>query len=243
MNNELVKLAAEARRDYLSDKKYHCDFCGRSFIKESTMMAHMCEQKRRHDQRRERHVQLGLQAFMFFFKETSPNQRERTYTDFRQSNYYNAFCKFGKFMIDYNVINPRRYMEYIIRSKFKLDKWCTESYYTDWLPGYLKTEHWQDAIERSLKTMGDWADKEGVQINSYFIGASTNKIVQDIINARVSPWIIYNCETGRNMLSKLNQEQVQLVYQHIDPDYWRQYFIKMNRDSKSVKDTLKEVGF
>ena len=91
--------------------------------------------------------------------------------------------------------------------------------------------------------MGDWADKEGVQINSYFIGASTNKIVQDIINARVSPWIIYNCETGRNMLSKLNQEQVQLVYQHIDPDYWRQYFIKMNRDSKSVKDTLKEVGF
>ena len=29
---------------------------------------------------------------------------------------------------------------------------------------YLKNEHWQDAIERSLKTMGDWADKEGVQI-------------------------------------------------------------------------------
>ena len=39
MNEELVKLAAEARRDYLSEKKYHCDFCGRSFIKESTMMA------------------------------------------------------------------------------------------------------------------------------------------------------------------------------------------------------------
>ena len=45
------------------------------------------------------------------------------------------------------------------------------------------------------------------------------------------------------MLSKLNQEQVQMVYEYIDPDYWRQYFIKMNRDSKSVKDTLKEVGF
>ena len=35
MNEELVRLAAEARRDYLSEKKYHCDFCGRSFIKES----------------------------------------------------------------------------------------------------------------------------------------------------------------------------------------------------------------
>ena len=57
------------------------------------------------------------------------------------------------------------------------------------------------------------------------------------------PWIIYNCETGRNMLGKLTQEQIQMVYEHIDPDYWRQYFIKMNRDSKSVKDTLKEVGF
>ena len=45
------------------------------------------------------------------------------------------------------------------------------------------------------------------------------------------------------MLGKLNEEQVTLVYEYIDPDYWRQYFIKFNKESKIVKETLKDVGF
>ena len=93
--------------------------------------------------------------------------------------------------------------------------------------------------------MDKWAESCGdnIQSSSYFFANNSNKIVQDIINGRISCWVIFNTDTGKEFLGKLNDEQIQLVYEYIDPDYWRQYFIKFNRESKIVKETLKEVGF
>lgn len=239
---DIIKTAATT---YKSPKKFTCKYCERSFVKEGTLLAHMCESKRRWEQQHDNHVRLGLQAYIIFFGQTQPNSSKVNYADFVKSNYYNAFIKFGKFLIDYRVVNTKRYIEYVITSKFKLDRWCTEQYYLDWLAGYLKTEHWEDALTRSLVTMDKWAEEAGtnIQSSSYFFANNNNKICQDIINGRISCWIIFNTDTGKEMLSKLNEEQVTLVYEYIDPDYWRQYFIKFNKESKIVKETLKDVGF
>ncbi len=239
---DIIKTAAT---NYKAPKKHMCKYCDRGFVKETTLLAHMCESKRRWEQKDESHVRLGQQAYIIFFKQTQPNSNKLKYADFVKSNYYNAFVKFGRFLIDYKVINTKRYIEYVINSKFKLDRWCTEQYYLDWLSGYLKTEHWEDALTRSLVTMDKWAESCGdnIQSSSYFFANNSNKIVQDIINGRISCWVIFNTDTGKEFLGKLNEEQIQLVYEYIDPDYWRQYFIKFNRESKIVKETLKEVGF
>jgi len=241
----MVDIIKTAANNYKAPKKHICKYCDRGFVKESTLLAHMCESKRRWEQKDEPHVRLGQQAYIIFFKQTQPNSDKLKYGDFVKSNYYNAFVKFGRFLIDYRVVNTKRYIEYVINSKFKLDRWCTEQYYLDWLSGYLRTEHWEDALTRSLVTMDDWAEAAGenIQSKSYFFANSSNKIVQDIINGRISCWVIFNTETGKEFLSKLNEEQVTLVYDYIDPDYWRQYFIKFNKESKIVKETLKEVGF
>ena len=39
---------------------FKCNYCGKSFAKESTLAVHMCEQKRRYMQKDEKHVQLGF---------------------------------------------------------------------------------------------------------------------------------------------------------------------------------------
>lgn len=243
VNEQLVEIVKDASQNYKAPKQHSCKYCFRSFVKESTLLAHMCEQKRRWEQRSDKHVQLGLQAYLVFFNETQGPSLNKGYKDFVESNYYNAFIKFGRFLLDYKVVNTKKYIDYIIKSKFKLDHWCKEQYYVDWLGPYLKTEHWEDALTRSLVTMEKWADSSNVGISTYFFANSKGKIVQDIINGRISSWVIFNTDTGREMLGKLNEEQLTLVYEYIDPDYWRQYFIKFNRESKIVKDTLKEVGF
>lgn len=246
MNVEMTEIVKQVQENYKSPKKYSCKYCFRSFVKESTLLAHMCESKRRWEQQYDKNVQLGLQAYLIFFKDTQPNSgRKLTYADFVKSNYYNAFVKFGRFLIDYKVINTKRYIEYVIKSKFKLDHWCKEKYYLDWLSKYLKKEHWEDALSRSLTTMDDWSDSAGENVlsKSYFFANSKNKICQDIINGRISCWVIFNTDTGKEFLGKLNQEQIELVYEYIDPDYWRQYFIKYNKEAKLIKETLKEVGF
>ena len=246
MNSQMVSIVQEAKNNYKTPKKHICKYCDRGFVKESTLLAHMCESKRRWEQKDDFHVVLGLQAYLVFFKETQPSSGKKlTYANFVKSNYYNAFVKFGRFLIDYRVINTKRYIEYIIKSKFKLDRWCIEQYYLDWLTGYLKTEYWEDALSRSLGTIDDWAEEAGenIQNSSYFFANNSNKICQDIINGRISCWIIFNADTGKEFLSKLNREQLEVVWEYIDPDYWRQFFIKYNKESKIVRETLKEVGF
>jgi hypothetical protein len=53
---------------------------------------------------------------------------------------------------------------------------------------------------------------------------------------------LFNCDTGVDFLSKVNQEQLALIYPYIDPDFWRKNFIKYNQETAIVKDALKEAG-
>ena len=41
---------------------YKCKYCEKTYRKESTLFAHLCEQKRRWQQEKETGVQLGLKA-------------------------------------------------------------------------------------------------------------------------------------------------------------------------------------
>jgi predicted nucleic acid-binding Zn ribbon protein len=45
------------------EQPHECVHCGKAFQKEKTLMAHMCEPKRRHLQKDEKRVQVGFLAF------------------------------------------------------------------------------------------------------------------------------------------------------------------------------------
>ena len=54
--------------------------------------------------------------------------------------------------------------------------------------------------------------------------------------------IIFNCESGVNFLSKVNEEQLALIYPYIDPDFWQKNFIKYHNETEIVKSALKDAG-
>lgn len=242
--NSLMAIAAQAREAYqVSDKPYTCKYCDRGFSKEKTLSSHVCEQKRRWQQEKDKHVQLGLQAYLRFYEKTQgQNASRKTYGDFANSPYYNAFVKFGKHVIDIRAINPSKFIDWVINNNIKLDQWTHDRYYQEYLEEHLRTESWQDAIARSLTTMETWADSESVMLNSYFFAANKNKICHDIVNGRLSSWVLFNCDTGVNFLSKISEEQLAMIYTYIDPDYWRKHFIKYNQETAIVKESLKEAG-
>lgn len=239
----LMAIAKQTRENYKpSDKPFVCKYCQRGFSREKTLSTHVCEQKRRWQQEKDKGVQLGLQSYLKFYEMTQGGDgAKKTYGDFVNSNYYNAFVKFGKHMINISCINTSAFIGYVIRNNIKLDQWCQDKHYQAYLEAHLRTETWQDALTRSLKTMESWADEHGVHLHTYFFAANPNKICSHIVNGRVSPWIIFNCETGQNLLSKLNQEQLSIIYSYIDPDFWRKNFIKYHVETAIVKDALKEA--
>ena len=225
-----------------SSSGYECKFCNRSFAREKTLAAHVCEQKRRHGQKDEKHVQIGYIAYKRFYELTQGSANFKDYDHFASSQYYNAFVKFGKHIMNINVINPDYFIDYVIKSNIKLDNWCKDSVYEDYLLPYIKTENARDALERSILSMEDWANNNNSVFNHYFRYVSFNKAVAMVRNGKISPWVIYHSETGMDMLDKMTDEQLGLINDFIDPVYWSKRFEAFPADVEWAKHILSEAN-
>ena len=110
-------------------KPYKCEYCGASFTREKTLSVHMCEKKRRHLQKGEKHVQIGYYAFTRFYKLSAGSKKEKSYEEFCDSPYYNAFVKFGSWLNNVGPMYVDKYIDWVVTSGVKLDHWCRDELY------------------------------------------------------------------------------------------------------------------
>lgn len=222
-----------------------CRYCNKSYAKESTLVAHLCEPKRRHQQQNEAGVQLGFKAYLRFYEITQGSAKLKTYEDFVNSSYYLAFVRFGRHLISIRAVNTGSYTDWLLKNNKKLDHWCKDNLYTEWLYQYLRKESVQDAIERAIKEMQDYADiSEELQksFTNYFKFGSANRICKHISDGRISPWIVFNCGSGIEFLAGLNEEQIAIIMPAIDPDFWHKKFQDYVADTEWCKDILSKAG-
>lgn len=220
----------------LVDQPFTCIHCNKSFMKEGTLVAHMCEPKRRVLQKNEKRVQTGFLAYDRFYHLTQNSKKQKTYEEFCKSGYYNAFVKFGSFVNNVNPLYPDRFIDHVIKSGIKLDHWCRDSVYETYLYDIIKVEPTESAIQRSLQTMMDWADISQAQFNHYFKYVSHNRAVQDIRNGKISPWLILNCVSGKQMVESFNDEQLLLITPAFDVPFWISKFKKSPDDVALVRE-------
>ena len=200
----------------------------------------MCEQKRRALQKNEKRVQLGLYAFNQFYKLSAGTKKDKTYEDFCKSPYYNAFVKFGSFVNNVRPLYPEKYVDYVVTSGVKLDHWCREEMYEKYALELIKKEGVQTALERSVITMMEWADENNSVWNHYFNYVSLNRAIYHIKDGKVSPWLILNCKSGKQMMSKFNDEQLSIIYNVMDPQHWARRFKRQTSDVQTVQEVVKE---
>ena len=228
-----------------SSPTYKCKYCEKEFRKESSLAVHLCEQKRRWQEEKETGVQFGLQAYLRFYEMTQGSAKMKSYSDFVASPYYKAFVKFGRHMVAIRAVNPRTFIDWVIKENKKIDHWTHEKVYLEYLRQYMRKEAVQDALERALKEMQDYADEHQEFKNGfsdYFKFGNSNRICSHISNGRISPWVMYNCASGIAFLDTLNDEQIAIVLPWIDPDYWQRKFSDYVADTEWVKMILKEAG-
>jgi len=220
---------------------YKCEYCGKKFAKESTLVVHVCEQKRRHLSKSEKHVQMGLLTFQKFYEIAQRGKSQKTFDDFSSSPYYTAFVKFGSFMVNTAPIYPELFIEYVIKSGVKLDHWCRDEMYDQYILEMIKKEPADGAVQRSIKTMLDWADKNSAQWEHYFAYVNLNRAVHDIKEGLISPWLILNTREGKNMLKRMNDEQLEIIGTVIDPLFWQKKFKSVPADTELVKEIVREA--
>ena len=65
--NELRKIAREAAAE-VKPGEHVCKYCGLAFTRESSLVVHQCEPKRRENQKGEKGVRIGYIAWLRFFE-------------------------------------------------------------------------------------------------------------------------------------------------------------------------------
>ena len=218
-----------------------CTYCNKEFARERTLQVHLCEPKRRHLQKNEKWVQNAFMVFQRFYEIHQHNTKPKTYQQFCDSAYYNAFVKFGRYIMHITPLYPEKYIDYVILSKVKLDHWARDDLYEAYLIDTLKVEPVEAALQRSIATMMDWAGEQNAQWSDYFRLVNTTRAVQHIQQGKISPWLLLGCSAGKKMLNLFTDEQLQMTQRYINPEFWSNKFKSYPVDLMFVQETAKEA--
>lgn len=225
----------------LAMQENQCEFCQKNFIRSATLASHVCEAKRRWQNRSTPLVVLALEAYQRFYRQCQPSQKPKQWEHFAQSSYYAAFVRFAQYMLDVRCVNTGAFMDHVIKNNIKLDQWASDGVYTAFLMRWTRTEDAWDAVRRSIDTATVWAQENHSNLAHYFLYASDYKIQSDLDRGRISAWFVFCSETGQQWLNNLGPEQTAIIWCWIDPEYW-QPNLTQNPVADEIRHTLKQAG-
>jgi len=214
-----------------------CEFCKATFQRESTILKHICEPKRRWLERDRQGNRVGFQAWLQFYKKNTAGTKNRTYEEFIKNPYYLAFIKFGLYCVEIKCINVSRFSDWLLKNSIRIDNWRQDTNYTKFLCEYLRIEDPLDAIHRSIEITIEKAEAENIQSRDYLRYGNPNNICYEIARGRISPWMLYQSDSGVQFLSTLRDDQQKMIMDYINPEQWA---LKFNRDPANVKQ-VKEL--
>jgi hypothetical protein len=222
---------------------YTCQYCKKDFVKESSLAVHSCEPRRRRMEKDEAGVRLGFNAYLKFYELTQGSARLKTYDDFCESAYYRAFVKFGRYCVDLKAVNSARFTEWLLKNNKKIDHWCRDIVYTEYLISYLQIENVNDALARAIEFSINWSEQTKNPAHDCLRYGNTNAMVYAVTAGRISPWVLYNCESGQKFLSELDTTQIAMIWQYIDSEIWMKKFSDYVADQEYVKEMLNKAGW
>jgi len=222
---------------------YTCQYCKKEFVKESSLAVHSCEPRRRRQEKDEAGVRLGFGSYIKFYELTQGSARLKTHDDFCESPYYRAFVKFGRYCVSTRVINPSQFTVWLLKHNKKIDNWGSDKVYTEYLLDYLKVEAVADALARAVEFGIDWSEKHSAPANDCLRYGSTHAMCYAVTTGRISPWVIYNCESGQKFLGELTADQVSMIWPYIDSDIWQKRFADYAADAEYAREILKQAGW
>jgi len=226
-----------------SIEKYSCDFCNKEFKRPNSLLNHICQSKHRWLERTKPSSRIAFQAWLHFYAKNTLTKKKREYIDFIKSPYYTAFLKFGIYCVDVNVANVYAYMDYLIKNQIRIDTWNTDTVYTKFLIEFLKEEDPLDAIARSIETTIELAKSDGVSSNDVLRYGNRNRICYTVTAGKISPWMLFHSESGAKLLDTLDETQIKMIIDYINPEKWALKFRREPENVKIVKEILAAGGY
>jgi hypothetical protein len=223
--------------------KFECLYCKKSFAKETTLIVHVCEQKKRYQSQNETGIQIGLRAYQKFYEMSQGTGKTKSFEDFAKSPYYRAFAKFGQYCVSIRAVNIPRFTEWLLKNNKKIDYWCKDSVYGEYLEQHLKVETPTDALQRAIETSINWEEETKNPAHDYLRYGNDNTLCYAITTGRIGAWVLYNSKSGLEFLGRISTEQVSIIWPFIDADFWQKKFKDYPEDVDYIKNILNKAGW
>lgn len=217
---------------------FKCEYCKKTFKRESSLAAHMCRDKKRWLQKDDQEVRLGLTFFNNWYRIAMGAKGQKDYAAFVKSKYYGAFVRFGIYVLETRVLAPERYLEWLIKKKIPVDRWCKDSIYNQYLAEQSKKETADRALERYVLHAENWSERTGYHWSTYWDNVKPFTMVNDIKMGKVSPWVFLGYNQAKEKLDELPIEMLTEVADTIDLSYWQRK-IELNKpDVRWINEIL-----
>jgi hypothetical protein len=145
--------------------------------------------------------------------------------------------------VSIRAINVTRLIEWLLKNNKKIDHWCRDSVYSEYLQEHIRQEAATDALVRAMEQAIGWSEETGNPDRDYLRFGNSNSVCYAISTGRISPWVLYNCDSGTEFLANLNQEQIAMIWPMIDADFWQRRFRDYRADAEYVRDMLTKAGW
>ena len=198
----------------LTKGTYICEYCKKSFQRESTLLAHSCEKKRRWQQKDNQEVLVGFASYDLFYR-IEMQSKPKEYKDFVDGQYYTAFVKYGNYCINTRVIDQEQFTRWLIKHKAKLKDWPTDKMYLLFVQDHCKRE----SVERALERFVEHASATEY-FDTFWESASGYTIADWVETGKISPWIIISSKRAEQAISQMPNECVNRIANCIDADWW-----------------------
>ena len=223
-------------------EEFSCQYCKKIFSSEKIVAHHMCEQRRRFQQRDTAFARFGCEAFNTIQQTIFGKSKTKTEEEFRKSDLYLACLRWGHFVVDIKCLEPKQYLTWLLKLNVPIDQWDHDSIYDCWVQHYVLVEPAWDAIERSVKNIAAWGEENSQPYGNYFTSAGTARILTDIRKASVSGWAVFCCDSGIKWLSELEAGDLELVWAWLDASRWKIHLAKYPVEVEQISKICMDAG-
>jgi hypothetical protein len=83
----------------------------------------------------------------------------------------------------------------------------------------------------------------GIETKDCLRYANRNKLAYAVTTGKISPWMLYQSESGVKFLEELDESQQKMIIDYINPEQWAIKFRRNNEMVTQVKELLNAAGY
>lgn len=185
---------------------------------------------------------MALIAYQSFFTVAMRAPKPPSFDDFAKSQFWGAFLRFARHMLDINAIRPTAFVDFLIRTEVPVDRWTSPVVYETYVRELSKTESPDAAVERNILLMQQWAMDTGEHWTDFFRKVAPPVAALWVRSGRISPWVLFVASSAKDMLTRLGPEQAQIVEKTIDVRFWEAKLERHKEEVARIRAILDEAG-